>query len=150
MVSSVFCFLLTVLVELVEEVVESFETYEHHQGSGSGQDVHATATGKTDGRHDPESGGCGETADHVFLFAEDDGSGADETDTTDDLCSDARDIPARRHAVHLDIAEAIGRDNHKQCRAQCDEEMGAEASLLSTVFTLEPDKSSEQGGNENS
>ena len=53
-----------------------------------------TATGKTDGRHDPESGGCSETADHVFLFAEDDGSGTDETDTADDLCSDTRDIPS--------------------------------------------------------
>ena len=46
-------FLFAVLVELVEEVVESFEANEDHQGGGSGQDVHATATGKTNGRHDP-------------------------------------------------------------------------------------------------
>ena len=46
-------FLFAVLVELVEEVVEGFEANEDHQGSGSGQDVHATATGKTNGRHDP-------------------------------------------------------------------------------------------------
>ena len=90
MVSSFFLF--AVLVELVEEVVEGFEAYEHHQRGGSGQNVESTATGKTNGCYDPESGGCSETADHVFLFAEDDGSGADETDTTDDLCSDARDI----------------------------------------------------------
>ena len=46
-------FLFAVLVELVEEVVEGFEANEDHQGGGSGQDVHATATGKTNGRHDP-------------------------------------------------------------------------------------------------
>ena len=82
------------LVELVEEVVEGFEAYEHHQRGGSGQNVESTATGKADGCNDPESGGGGETADHVFLFAEDDGSGTDETDTADDLCSDTRDIPS--------------------------------------------------------
>ncbi len=46
-------FLFAVLVELVEEVVEGFEANEDHQGGGSGQDVHATATGKTDGSNDP-------------------------------------------------------------------------------------------------
>ena len=46
-------FLFAVLVELVEEVVEGFEANEDHQGGGSGQDVHATATGKTNGSNDP-------------------------------------------------------------------------------------------------
>ena len=46
-------FLFAVLVELVEEVVEGFEAYEHHQRGGSGQNVESTATGKADGCNDP-------------------------------------------------------------------------------------------------
>jgi len=139
-----------VLVELAEEEVEGFQSEEYKQRTDSGQHIHATSTSQADGGCHPKARSCRQSADHILLFTEDDGTSTDETDAADHLRGYTRHIPSRGHPVHLDTAESVGRHNHKQCRAQCHEEMRAETSLLGTVFAFEPDETAKQCGNENS
>ena len=142
--------LLAMLVELAEEVVEGLKAEKDEESAGGGQDIHADTTGQTDGGYDPQTCGSGETADHVLLLTEDDGTSTNETDAAYDLGSDTGDIPARRHVIHLEFIETVGRDYHEQCRAKGNEEMGAETSLLGSVFTFKTDETAKQSSNENS
>ena len=104
------------LVEFLEEVVEGFESYEYEEGGSCREDVESTSAGQTDGRCHPETGGCGQSANHILALMEDDGACADETDARYHLSGHARHVPAVFGGMHGSF-EAVGRDDHKQGRA---------------------------------
>ena len=127
---------IAVLVELVEDDSEGFEADEDEEGGGSGEDIHATSAGQTDGGGDPETGSGGKTTDCILVLLENDGACTDETDTGYDLGCHTGDIPAVLGCFE-GACEAVGRDNHKQGRTEGHEEVGAETGLLGTIFTFQ-------------
>ena len=82
------------LFELMKDGVQDFKADEDEEGGCDGEDIQTTSASQTDGRCHPETGGGGETANHVLALMEDDGAGADETDARYDLGRYAGDIPA--------------------------------------------------------
>jgi len=137
--------ILAVMVEFAEKEIEGFQAEQDESRSGCGEDVHPTATGQTDGSRHPYTGGRCQSANGILL--EDDGSGTDETDARHHLCRHTRYVKAMVGRVS-GTSEAVGRHNHKECRAQGYEEVCAEPCSLVAVFALQSDGTAKDGRDE--
>ena len=131
---------------VVVQEVHQFQTDDDHCGSCCGHDEHAGTCRHADGCCHPQSGGCGQSADGVLL--EDNAAGTYKTDARHHLGSNARHVVAGG-LVNGNVAEAVGRQNHKQAATQSHQEMGTETGFLSPVFTLETDGTAKQSGDKN-
>ena len=90
----------------------------------------------------PQRRGRREPADGESLA--DDRARAEEADAADDLRGDSRGIGTDdRAAVHEKLAEAVGRHDREERRADADDEMGPQARLALAQLPLEPDRAAE-------
>src|SRR5439155_1107224 len=96
-------------------------------------------------RRDPERR-RGRQPAHGYPLA-DDRAGAEEADAGHDLRGDPRGIGANDLVTAREkLAEAVGRDNREESRAEADEQVGAQARFAVAQFALEADRTAERGG----
>ena len=132
------------LVKLVKDEVEGLQTDKHQESSSRSKNVHSSSACQSDGCRNPQTGCRSQSAHGILILLEDNSACTDETDTRDHLGSNTRHVPAVLCSRQRTF-EAVGRDDHKECRAKCHEEMGTEPCLLGTIFTFETDGTTQQG-----
>jgi hypothetical protein len=132
---------LNLAVTVEQHLLDGPEEEQHREDEEGGEDrchVKAETDSHPDRGHDPDRGGCGEA---VYLVAlAEDGAGAEETDSSNDLGGDSRWVRG--------AAKCLEPQPREQARADTHESQGFDSRRMAVELPLETDRDCEYCGDE--